>query len=78
MPVIIDPESPEHPYAQLATQLRSRIERGEITSLLPSLTTLMEETGLSMGTVQRAIRLLVDEGVIYTVPGRGTFVRHPE
>ena len=27
----IDPASPEHPYRQLAAQLRERIERGEIT-----------------------------------------------
>jgi GntR family transcriptional regulator len=39
---------------------------------------LTEETGLAVGTVRRAIRVLVDEGVAYTVPGRGTFVRRPE
>lgn len=76
--MIIDPASPEHPYVQLAAQLRSRIEDGEITSTLPSIMELTQETGLAVGTVRRAIRLLVDEGIVYTVPGRGTFVRRPE
>lgn len=71
----IDPASPEHPYVQLATQLRSRIEAGEITVTLPSIMELTEETGLSINTVRRAIKILVDEGLAYTVPGRGTFVR---
>jgi DNA-binding GntR family transcriptional regulator len=77
LPVIIDPASPEHPYVQLAAQLRSRIEAGEITSTLPSIMNLTEETGLAVGTVRRAIRVLIDEGLAYTVPGRGTFVRPP-
>ena len=76
--MIIDPASPEHPYVQLAAQLRSRIEGGEITTTLPSIMELTEETGLSINTVRRAIRVLIDEGVAYTVPGRGTFVRRPE
>lgn len=76
--MIIDSTSPEHPYVQLAAQLRSRIESGELTSTLPSIMELTEETGLAVNTVRRAIKLLIDEGVVYTVPGRGTFVRPPE
>jgi GntR family transcriptional regulator len=74
--VIIDPESPEHPYVQVAAMLRRRIQQGEITSVLPSLTQLTEETGLAMGTVRRAVKILVDEGLVETRPGRGTFVKH--
>jgi DNA-binding GntR family transcriptional regulator len=73
--VIIDPQSPDHPYVQLAGYLRGQIERGEITGKVPSLTQLTEETGLSLNTVLRAIRLLKNEGVVYTVSGRGTFVK---
>jgi DNA-binding GntR family transcriptional regulator len=36
---------------------------------------LADESGLSAATVKRAMGLLRDEGLIYTVPGRGTFVR---
>jgi DNA-binding GntR family transcriptional regulator len=71
----IDPESADYPYVQLAAHLRRRISSGEITSLLPSLTALTQETGLSMGTVRRAVALLIDEGLVVTVPGRGMFVR---
>ena len=70
----IDQTSPEHPYLQLAGLLRTDIESGEITSRLPSITKLTEETGLAVGTVRRAINILVQEGLVETVPGRGTFV----
>ena len=70
----IDPASPEHPYVQLAALLRERIASGEITSVMPSIMELTEETGLAPGTVRRAIRLLADEGLVVTEPGRGTFV----
>ena len=73
-PVKISPGSPEHPYVQLAGQLRARIEAGEINPVLPSIMELTEETGLSVNTVRRAIKLLIAEGLVYTVPGRGTFV----
>ena len=72
--VKIDPQSPEHPYQQLARQLRERIESGEITSQMPSITELTAQTGLAVGTVRRAIDILVNEGLVQTVPGRGTFV----
>ena len=70
----IDETSPEHPYLQLAGLLRAYIESGKITSQLPSITQLTEETGLAVGTVRRAINILVKEGRVETVPGRGTFV----
>lgn len=70
----IDARSPEHPYEQLAAQLREQIRRGEITSQLPSITDLTARTGLAVGTVRRAIDILVKENLIQAVPGRGTFV----
>jgi GntR family transcriptional regulator len=70
----VDPASPAHPYVQVADQLREGIRTGEVGPLLPSIMELTEETGLAVGTIRRAIRILVDEGIAYTVPGRGTFV----
>jgi GntR family transcriptional regulator len=60
---------------QLAGQLRGRITSGQIRprDALPSIAYLTGETGLAVGTVRRAIALLVEEGYAYTVPGRGTF-----
>jgi GntR family transcriptional regulator len=72
--VKIDETSPEHPYLQLAGLLRADIESGKITSQLPSITDLTEDTRLAVGTVRRAINILVKEGLVETVPGRGTFV----
>jgi GntR family transcriptional regulator len=72
--VKIDETSPEHPYLQLAGLLRADIESGKITNQLPSITKLTEETRLAVGTVRRAINILVKEGLVETVPGRGTFV----
>jgi DNA-binding GntR family transcriptional regulator len=73
----IDQTSPEHPYLQLAGLLRAQIQSGEITNQLPSITNLTEETELAVGTVRRAINILVKEGLVETVPGRGTFVVEP-
>ena len=73
----IDQTSPEHPYLQLAGLLRARIQAGEITNQLPSITQLTEETELAVGTVRRAVGILVKEGLVETVPGRGTFVVEP-
>jgi GntR family transcriptional regulator len=72
--VKIDPTSPEHPYVQLAALLRERIASGEIMSVMPSIMELTEETGLAVNTVRRAIKILADEGLVQTIPGRGTFV----
>jgi DNA-binding GntR family transcriptional regulator len=35
---------------------------------------MVGETGLAVGTVRKAVGVLVTEGLVYTVPGRGTFV----
>lgn len=71
----INETSGEYVYMQLAAILREQIAAGEITDRLPSLTQLAEEHGVALNTVQRAFRVLKDEGLIYTRPGLGTFVR---
>jgi GntR family transcriptional regulator len=73
--VKIDNDSPEHPYVQLAGLLRDRIKAGKIGPRVPSITELAAESDLSAATVKRALGLLREENLIYTVPGRGTFVR---
>jgi GntR family transcriptional regulator len=63
-------------YLQLAARIRDAIAAGLYgpRDPIPSLKQLAGETGLAMGTVQRAIKVLEDEGLVYTVSGRGTFV----
>ena len=66
----------EPAYAQLARILRSRIVSGEFRAgdRLPTESELVEAYGLSPMTVRRAIKVLLDERAVSTVPGRGTFV----
>ena len=71
----INDKSPVHPNVQLADQLREKIQSGEIQDRLPSITALIAASGLTTNTVQRALRILKAEGLIYGIPGRGTFVR---
>jgi DNA-binding GntR family transcriptional regulator len=69
--VKIDPRSPEHPYQQLARQLREQIESGKIAAHLPSITDLTAQTGLAVGTVRRAINMLVKEAWRRPCPAAG-------
>lgn len=75
--MVIDHGGPEYLYLQLASLLREQIRSGELPprSRVPSLTSLAAEHGLADMTVRKALRLLIDEGLIETRPGRGTFVK---
>lgn len=44
---------------------------------LPTITTLAEDHQVSINTVQKALKVLKDAGLIEGVPGYGTFVRNP-
>jgi GntR family transcriptional regulator len=72
----IDHYSPTPLYIQLADMLRAQIERGELPPgrALPSQRTLIQEHGLARGTAARAIALLVEEGLVVIVPGKGAYV----
>jgi len=63
-------------YEQLAAMLRERIRTGQLKQLdpLPSETTLEQEFEVSRDTVRRAIQQLRDEGLVFTVRRRGTYV----
>ena len=72
----IDHYSPTPLYIQLATMLRAQIASGELAPgrPVPSQRTLIQEHELSRGTVARAINMLVDEGLVVIVPGKGAYV----
>ncbi len=63
-------------YLQLADILRQRIADGTYRpgAKIPPLLDLQAEFSLSSMTVRRGIGVLVDEGLLVRVPGRGTFV----
>ena len=67
------------PYQRVYTDLRGRIERGELThgTQLPSQPTLASEYGVALLTVRHAIELLRRAGYVSVEHGRGTFVTDP-
>lgn len=73
----IDRGSYEPAYAQLVRILRERIAVGEFRpgSRLPSEAQLCDRYGVSPMTVRRAINVLLDQGVVNTIQGSGTFVK---
>jgi GntR family transcriptional regulator len=73
----VDPDEPTPLYVQLADILRGQIERGELTGRVPSIKTLAQQHGVAMGTAERALVLLRDEGTVKVVIGRGAFVARP-
>ncbi|WP_031068948.1 GntR family transcriptional regulator [Streptomyces sp. NRRL S-118] len=72
----IDHAGPVTPYRQLAGILRARIARGDWqpNRAIASETQLVQQYGLARTTVRRAIAVLVEEGLVFTVPQRGTYV----
>lgn len=76
----IDHGGPVTPYRQLAEILRARIARGDWAPgrAMASETRLVQEYGLARTTVRRAIAVLTEDGVVFVVPQRGTFVAQPE
>jgi GntR family transcriptional regulator len=73
--VKINRDSPEWPRQQAASLIREEIRAGRLGPRLPSQMELADQLGLSERTVERALAILKDEGLIYAVTGRGTFVR---
>ena len=71
---MIDRDTPDPPWVQLAAILRSRIACGEITSRLPGERALQQEFGLAPVTIRKAVRQLREEGLVRTTPGWGTYV----
>jgi DNA-binding GntR family transcriptional regulator len=71
----VDLDAPEPPYVQLAAILRARISAGEFPSgPLPSNRVLQQTYGVGEFAVTHALRVLIDEGLIYSVPRRGYYV----
>lgn len=73
----LDPDDPRPPFQQVANALRAsiRTRRFEPGEQLPSLNELSKAYGVSLMTVQKALGILRDEGLIISRQGKGSFVR---
>ena len=72
-PVLANGAVPKH--AQLRSILLARVETDLAPhAAIPPERKLMTKYGVSRSTVREAIRQLVDEGVLYRIQGKGTFV----
>ena len=71
----VDHGAPEPAYQQLAAILRARIAKGEWRNgPLPSVKQLQQEHNVGRDTVLRAVEILRGEGLVFTIPRRGTYV----
>ncbi|MGQ4415537.1 GntR family transcriptional regulator [Streptomyces sp. SAS_269] len=64
------------PYQHAADELRREILQGRIKpgEQLPAIRELQERFGVANMTMRSALNVLRDEGLIYTIHGRGSFV----
>src|SRR6266568_7982219 len=73
----LDPDDPRPPYVQIANALRAGILTRAFApgEQLPSGNELAKRYGVARMTVQQALRLLRDEGLVVSRQGSGVFVR---
>jgi DNA-binding transcriptional regulator YhcF (GntR family) len=73
----LDPDDPRPPYQQVANVLRAAILTRKLApgERLPSGNELAQRYGVARMTIQQAIRVLRDEGLIVSRQGSGVFVR---
>lgn len=66
-------------HVQAANYMRDKIDSREwaVDEQIPTEFELMDILGMSRGTVKRAIKALVDEGLLVQIRGKGTFVTRP-
>jgi GntR family transcriptional regulator len=69
-------DTADHPYQQLADQIRQQILTGAYPpgGRLPTVDRVVKAHGVAPDTIRRAYRVLAAEGLVAIVPGRGNFV----
>lgn len=72
-----DPDSSDPKYVQILAILREGIADGTYPPgrPLPSIEYLRQEYGIARNTARKVLTTLVDEGIAYAVPSKGTYVK---
>jgi len=73
---VINPRAATPVYAQIAAWLRARVLAGEFVpgeDPLPSEADLVGLFGVARDTARNAVAMLRDEGLVVTIPQRGTY-----
>lgn len=78
-PVTVDHSSPVAAYVQLMNYFSDAIKRGEykLGDKLPSENDICRKFGVSRTTVRQALQLMSQQDLVFSVHGRGTFVKAP-
>ncbi|MHC5702356.1 GntR family transcriptional regulator [Streptomyces tirandamycinicus] len=71
-----DPTSHVYVYLQVVHHIAEQIRTGRLPAgaRLPAERDLGEQYGVAVNTIRRAVRELRDQGLVITVPIKGTFV----
>lgn len=74
--LLVNPKSKQPLYEQLVEQLRRQLYLGvaEAGQAMPSVRQLATELGINPNTIQKAYRRMEAEGMIVSVPGKGSFI----
>ena len=77
MKIIISNDSGLPIYEQIKNQIKAQIVAGELKAdeALPGMRTLASDLKVSVITTKRAYNDLEQEGYIYSMPGKGSFVK---
>jgi len=67
-------------YLKIIEDIKEDIKTGKLKpgDLIPSENTLCDKYNVSRMTVRKGLAILVNEGYIYSIPGKGSFVKEPD
>jgi DNA-binding GntR family transcriptional regulator len=66
--------TPRPVYVMIADELAAEIAEAAVDSPIASESDIQQRWGVARATARHAIAELRDRGLVYTVPGRGSFV----
>ncbi|MEO3860841.1 GntR family transcriptional regulator [Acrocarpospora sp. B8E8] len=80
MNAVVDHYDPTPKYLQIAAIVRDQIRAGELEPLdpIPSELQMSQIHGVARKTARAAVRVLADEGWVFTIQSRGTYVSRVE